>query len=121
MAKKAILVVDDEPAIRLLVKNMLDKSYQVYLATDGQEAIDITRRTKPALILMDIMMPKVDGYTACRTIKTDDETKNIPVIMVTGVGYDLNKKLSEGVGAADYITKPFNPSDLLEKINSLID
>ena len=120
MGKKAILVVDDEPAIRLLVAHMLDKSYQVYQATDGQEAIDIARRIKPALILMDIMMPKVDGYTACRTIKTDNETKDIPVIMVTGVGYDLNRKLSESVGASDYITKPFNPHELIEKINSLV-
>jgi CheY-like chemotaxis protein len=65
---------------------------------------------------MDILMPKLDGYTACYTIKNNELTKEIPVVMLTGVGHELNKKLSQEMGAAGYITKPFNPEDLLDKV-----
>ncbi len=113
MGKKKILIVDDEPNIRLLVATILVGTYDVIEAKDGQEAIDITCREKPDLIMMDIMMPNVDGYTACTAIKSNPETKVIPVIMLTGVGYDLNRKLAEKVGAEGYVTKPFTKQELV--------
>jgi len=113
MDKKKVLIVDDEEHIRLLVCSILGKDYTVLEASDGQEAINIARNQKPDLILMDILMPKVDGYTACNAIKKDKETKAIPVVMLTGVGHALNKVLAEQMGADGYITKPFNPQDLL--------
>ena len=113
---KKILIADDEPNIRLLVKKLLGKDYSVLEANDGQEAISIARNKKPDLILMDIMMPKMDGYTACSTLKTDQATKDIPVIMLTGLGFELNKALAKEIGADAYITKPFSHQDLLKAI-----
>jgi len=120
MGKKKILIADDEQSIRLLVRRLLSQNYIVLEASDGEEAIDIARRENPGLILMDIMMPKVDGYTACYQIKKDQATKAIPVVMLTGVGHELNKKLSFEVGAKGYITKPFSLQDLLDVIRPLL-
>ena len=120
MDKKKILIADDEQSIRLLVRRLLSQNYIVLEASDGEEAIDIARRENPDLILMDIMMPKVDGYTACHQITKDQATKAIPVVMLTGVGHELNKKLSFEVGAKGYITKPFSLQDLLDVIGPLL-
>jgi len=116
MEKRKVLIADDELYIRLLVKRALDIDYIVLEASDGEQAIDITRTEKPDLILMDILMPKLDGYTACYTIKTDHLTKATPVIMLTGIGHELNRKLSQELGACGYITKPFAPEELLDKV-----
>jgi len=120
MDKKKILIVDDESSVRLLVSSMLGKDYIVIGANDGEEAIDIAHRQELALILMDIMMPKVDGYHACYVIKHAPTTKNIPVGMLTAVGYELNRKLANEVGADGYITKPFTLQELLETINRFL-
>ncbi len=112
MAKKKVLIVDDEEPIRQLVSNILAKDYTVLVAIDGEEAINMARCQKPDLILMDMLMPKVDGFTACYTINQDPTTRDIPVVMLTGIDYELNKKLSREIGAQGYITKPFSPEDL---------
>jgi two-component system alkaline phosphatase synthesis response regulator PhoP len=114
--KRKIVVADDELYIRLLVKDILEADYDVLEANNGEEAVIITRTQQPDLVLMDILMPKLDGYTACYAIKTNELTKEIPVVMLTGVGHELNKQLSQEMGAAGYITKPFNPEDLLDKV-----
>ena len=119
MQKKRILVVDDEPNIRLLLIRMLSNDYTILEATDGQEAIDLARDLKPDLILMDLLMPRMDGYTACSVIKTDPTTRGIPVVMLTAVGFELNKQLAERVGADGYITKPFALSDIIKTISPL--
>ena len=111
--KKKILIVDDEPGVRQLVQRILSKSYTVIEAQDGAEAVDVSRSEKPDIILMDMMMPKVDGLTACYVLKKDEDTKEIPVVMITAVGFDLNKRLSQDIMGADgYVTKPFTPEDL---------
>jgi len=111
--KKKVLIVDDEPGVRQLVNRILSKSYAVIEARDGAEAVDMSLSQKPDIILMDMMMPKVDGLTACYMIKKDEATKQIPVVMITAIGYDLNRKLSQDIMGADgYITKPFTPQDL---------
>ena len=120
MDKKRILIADDEVNIRLLVSSMLSKDYIVLKASDGEEAINIARNQKPDFILMDIMMPKVDGYTACNAIKKDPVTKATPVVMLTAVGYELNKKLAKEVGADGYITKPFTSQELLKTITRFL-
>lgn len=119
MQRKRILVVDDEPNIRLLLTRMLSNDYTILEATDGQEAIDLARDLKPDLILMDLLMPRMDGYTACSIIKTDPTTRGIPVVMLTAVGFELNKQLAERVGASGYITKPFALSDIIKTISPL--
>lgn len=120
MDRKKILITDDEENIRLLVSSMLGGDYIVLGASDGKEAVDMARSQKPDLILMDIMMPKMDGYTACHTIKKDPVTNAIPVVMLTAIGHELNVKLSQEIGASGYITKPFSPRDLLDTIDRFL-
>jgi CheY-like chemotaxis protein len=121
MDKKKILVADDEPNIRLLVSSMLSQDYIVIAASDGEEAIALARRQKPDLILMDIMMPKMDGYAACSVLKADPATRAIPVVMLTGVAHKLNKRLAKEVDADGYITKPFGREELLNTIAKLLE
>ncbi|MFC1904155.1 PleD family two-component system response regulator [Chloroflexota bacterium] len=111
--KKRVLVVDDEDNVRRLVHRILGKEYIVLEAKDGEQGVHMAHNQKPDLILLDIMMPKMDGYTACYTIKTDPVTEAIPVVMLTSLAYELNVKLSSDLGADGYITKPFSPQDLL--------
>ncbi len=113
---KKILIADDEVNIRSLVRRFLGNKYIVLEATNGEVAVYIARKQKPDLILMDIMMPKLDGYGACRAIKQDPVTKAIPIVMLSGVGHELNKKFANKMGASGYITKPFSSQDLLDAI-----
>jgi len=113
---KKILIVDDEANVRSLVSRTLSQRFLVLEAQDGEEAVKIARSQQPDLILMDLMMPRVDGNSACSIIKNDPATKQIPVVMMSGVGFELNKKLSLALGADGYITKPFSLPDLLQTI-----
>jgi len=120
MNKKKILIADDEPNIRSLVSRMLGKDYIVIEATNGEEAIDIAKRQEPDLILMDLMMPKMDGYNACSSIKTDQATKGIPVVMLTGVTHELNKSFAREMGADGYLSKPFSADELLRQVKQVL-
>ena len=121
LSKRKILIADDEPSVRALVKRLLSENYIVLEANNGEEAVSTAHNEKPDLILMDIMMPKMDGNTACYALKTDQATKAIPVVMLTAVGYELNKKLSQDIMGADgYITKPFSRQDLLDTIGQFL-
>ena len=120
IGKKRILVVDDEAHIRRLVRGMLGEDYIVLEASDGREAVDMARMQRPDLILMDIMMPEMDGYTSLNRITTHPVTKAIPVVMLTGVGFELNVKLSQELGAEGYITKPFTSQDLKNTIGEFL-
>jgi len=116
MNYRKVLIADDEPYVRLLVKRALDTDYIVLEASDGKEAVNIAHTEQPNLIFMDILMPGFDGYTACYEIKNDDATRAIPIVMLTGIGHELNKKLSQEMGADGYITKPFNLNDILNTV-----
>lgn len=116
MEKKTILIADDEPSVRLTLRKILDKDYNIVEATNGQEALDIARGQRLDLILMDLMMPKMDGYTACSKLKADLTTKPVPVIMLTAVGHELNKKYAAEMGAVGYVTKPFTIQELTAAI-----
>lgn len=118
--KKKILIVDDEPSVRQVLRRTLNKNYIVLEAADGEEAVNMARKEKPVLVLMDLMMPKMDGYTSCHVIKTDPVTKVIPVVMLTAVDHELNVKLGQEMGADGYITKPFLSQDLLDSVNSFL-
>jgi len=120
MDKKKILIADDETGIRLTVGRILDKDYVVLEATNGEEAVEIAKVQKPDLILMDLIMPKMDGYAACSQIKADEATKGIPVVILTAVGNELNKKFATEMGAEGYITKPFNIQELMDLITPLL-
>ena len=118
--KPRILIVDDEQNIRLLVRRFLTDKFTVLEAIDGEEAVEMARKHRPSLILMDILMPKMGGYDACSMIKNDQSTKRIPVFMLTGLGFELNKKFAEAVGADGYITKPFTSEQLLDTIGKFL-
>jgi CheY-like chemotaxis protein len=120
MDKKKILIADDEPGVRLTVTRMLEKDYMVLEATDGKEAVDIAKEQRPDLILMDLMMPGMDGYTACSEIKSDQAIKLIPVVILTAIGHELNKKFAVEMGANGYITKPFTVQELTDAITPLL-
>ena len=120
MDKTRVLVTDDEPGIRTVVTRMLERDYIVLEATNGREAVDIARREKPDVILMDLMMPEMDGYAACSLIKADPETRTIPVIILTAVGHEFNRKFASEMGAEAYVTKPFTPQQLMGVISSLL-
>ena len=121
MDKQKILVADDEPVVRLTVSRMLEKDYVILEAVNGEEAVDIAQREKPALILMDLMMPRMDGYTACSKIRANPATRAIPVVMLTAIGHELNKRFAKELGASGYITKPFQLKDLEDMISKILE
>jgi len=119
--QKRILIADDETAVRALVKRLLGSKYFILEAENGEEAVKVAVNQKPDLILMDILMPQMDGLTACYAIKRNQATKAIPVIMLTAVDYELNRKLSQDVmGAQGYITKPFDSQTLQSIIDKFL-
>jgi len=120
MDKKKILIADDETSLRQTVGRVLDMDYVVLEAANGEEAVEIAKGQKPDLILMDLIMPKMDGYAACSQIKADEATKGIPVVILTAVGHELNKKFATEMGAEGYITKPFTVQKLLDVITPLL-
>jgi len=118
---KVILVVEDDPKDLKLIRDLLQLSgYKTIEATDGEQGVELAKSKKPDLILMDIMMPKVDGYTACREIKMDKATKAIPMVMLTSLDYELNKELGRDMGADGYMTKPVDRQELLDVISRFL-
>ncbi len=120
--KAKILVADDDEMSRRLLEAVLTpKGYEVILAKDGIEALNIALTQAPDLIILDIMMPGMDGYLTLNKIKEDDSTANIPVLMITAVGYDYNIKLANQLGASGYITKPIGLSEVRSTVASLLN
>ena len=121
MAKK-ILVIDDEQDLVELIKMRLETSgFEVVVAYDGQEGLTKAKKESPDLIILDLMMPKIDGYKVCRMLKFDEKYKKIPIILFTARAQESDKKTGQEVGADAYITKPFEPQVLLEKIKELLE
>jgi len=121
MKKGKILVVDDEVNITQILEFSIGaEGFEVITAQNGEEAIERARRERPDLIILDIMMPKIDGYEACRILKANPLTKNIPVLLLTAKGRDIDRRLGYEVGATDYIVKPFSPNKLIERIHRLL-
>ena len=121
MAKGKILVVDDEVNITQILEFSIGaEGYEVVTAANGEEAIEKARREQPDLIILDVMMPRIDGYEACRILKTNPLTKSIPVVLLTAKGRDIDKRLGYEVGATDYIIKPFSPNKLIDRIHQLL-
>jgi len=121
MSKGKVLVVDDE----IYIVHILDFSlgmegYEVITALDGEQALERLKSDRPDLIVLDIMMPKLDGYEVCKAIKSNPATKHIPVILLSAKGRNVDQKTGYDVGADDYSTKPFSPRKLVERINQLL-
>jgi twitching motility two-component system response regulator PilH len=120
MPVKKILVVDDSPTERHLLTELLTKNgYQVITAETGEESIEKAKTELPDLVLMDVVMPGLNGFQATRTLTRDDATKHIPVIVCTSKGQETDKIWGLRQGAQDYLVKPINGEELLSKIAAL--
>lgn len=116
-----ILVVDDEPDILTLLEYNLKKAgYQVLLAKDGPEAIELAVSRRPALVLLDIMLPNMDGTEVLRRLKALESTASIPVVMLTAKGEEIDRVVGFELGAEDYITKPFSPRELILRVRAVL-
>lgn len=121
MDRKKILLVDDSSTVLLMEKMILSKSeYDVVTARDGLEGIEKARCERPDLILMDVVMPRMDGFEAVRKLREDDATRSIPVIMVTTRGELQSVETGYASGCSDYVTKPINGLELLTKVRSCL-
>jgi DNA-binding response OmpR family regulator len=119
---KRILIVDDEPhMLRITELSLKRAGFETLTARNGNEAIQVARRELPALIVMDVMMPELDGIGALRELKATPATAQIPVIMLTTRGQNVTRVEAEGSGAALYLTKPFSPSTLATEAKRIIE
>ncbi len=120
--KKLILIVDDNPENRKVLGNILiNNGYEVGASPDGFKALEFLKKMEPDLILLDIMMPEIDGYEVCEKIKADANTKHIPIIFLTAKTTTEDIVKGFNVGGVDYILKPFNSEELLARINTHIE
>ena len=120
-AGKTILVVDDEPIFVRIISDRLKRSgYRVIAATDGQEAIERAIQEKPDLILLDVLMPGLDGHAALERLRQMEETRSTPVIMLTGLDQMQHVARASSMGVADYVVKPFDLVVLLQKVRSAL-
>ena len=118
---KLILIIEDEPDMVGMIKMRLGAAgYETKEALDGQEGLRLAREEEPDLIILDLMLPKLDGYKVCRMLKFDEKYRHIPVIMFTAKAQEGDIKLGKEVGVNAYITKPFESKVLLSKIKELL-
>jgi len=117
-ARALILVVDDEEPIRQLASLYLEKEgFQVTCAADGPEAIEMAQRQRPALVVLDVMLPTIDGFEVCRRLRRDSQ---VPILMLTARNEDVDKIVGLELGADDYLTKPFNPREMVARVKAIL-
>ncbi len=116
---KKILIVDDEPGIIKVIQTRLEANkFEVFCASDGKKALEVARKEKPDCIVLDVIMPEMDGFSVVQEIKRDDEIKKIPIIILTAK--EELGDIFEMEGVCNYLTKPFNSEELIEKINKVM-
>jgi CheY-like chemotaxis protein len=116
-----VLIVDDDKVIQQLIEVNLElEGYDTSRASDGEEALGAVKSFRPDLVILDVMMPKMDGREVCRRIKADAKTKHIPVVFLSARAQDLDVQSGLELGAAAYITKPFDPVDLLQVVERVL-
>ena len=119
--KPRILVVDDEPeAVELVEFNLKQAGYAVTTAIDGAEALKKARHQTPDLIVLDVMLPEMDGFEICKTLRLDAATARVPIIMLTAKAAEIDRVLGLELGADDYVTKPFSPRELLLRVKKIL-
>ncbi len=123
MSKK-ILIVDDEPHIRLLLTQTLeeleDEGVEIFTASNGAEGLEVIQTEKPDLVFLDVMMPQMNGFDVCKAVKTNLEITNVFIIMLTAKGQEFDRNKGLEVGADLYMTKPFDPDEILEKAQNIL-
>jgi DNA-binding response OmpR family regulator len=115
-----LLIADDETSIRGLVRVTLEgEGFDIFEAADGEAAMEIARTQHPTLILLDVMMPRLDGLEVCRRLKGDPATKDIVIVLLTAMAQDTDRERGQSAGADDYLTKPFSPLALLKMVEAV--
>jgi len=121
MSRRKITVIEDEPDIRELIEyNLAREGFAVATAADGESGLERVRREGADLMLLDLLLPGLDGLEVCRALKTDAVTRRIPIIMVTAKGEESDVVIGLGVGADDYVTKPFKPRELVARVRAVL-
>jgi len=121
MPKETILVIeDDSDIIEIIQYNFEREGYRVLTSTNGEKGIETARSRRPALIILDLMLPGVDGLEVCKRLRASADTRNIPIVMLTAKGEESDIVLGLGVGADDYVVKPFSPKELLARITAVL-
>jgi len=119
--KRKVLVVEDEKDIRELVRyNLEQEGFAVLEAEEGELALALVQRERPALVILDIMLPGMSGLDICRTIRQGDETARLPILMLTAKAAEVDKVVGLEMGADDYVTKPFSPRELLARVKAVL-
>lgn len=121
MNKKKVLLIDDDARLKVLLACTVGNRYLLFYASDGEEGLALARAEKPDVILLDVKMPKVDGFEFLRRSKVDPLVKEIPVLMLTGSDSPDDVRYARELGASDYFNKPFSPRELLNKITEMIE
>ena len=116
-----MLIADDEPNILISLEYLMKREgYEVLVAHDGEQALEVLRRERPQLVLLDVMMPKKSGFEVCQELRADEAIKDTLVLMLTAKGRDTDVAKGRGVGADDYVTKPFSTQELVHRVRDLL-
>ena len=123
---KRILIVDDEVHIKMLLEQTLEEledefEVELFTASDGEEGLDFIRSKRPDLVFLDIMMPKMNGYEVCRIVKDDSNLEDVKIILLTAKGQEVDRKQGLKLGAMMYMTKPFDPDEILRVSKELLE
>ena len=120
MKEKILIVEDEKDIIKMIEYNLKKEGYKVIDARDGEDALDLAVREYPDLILLDLMLPGIDGLEVCKSLKKESKTSSIPIIMLTAKSQESDKVVGLELGADDYITKPFSPRELIARIKAVL-
>ena len=121
MSRPRILTIEDEPDILTVLEyNLSREGFSVLTAADGEEGVRLAKRERPDLVVLDLFLPRLDGIEVCRQLKLDASTRDIPIIMLTAKGEESDVVLGLGMGADDYMTKPFSPKELMARIRAVL-
>ena len=121
MVKKKILIVeDDHDIVEMVEYNLKEEGYATVSALNGEDGVNLARSEQPNLIILDIMLPIMDGFEVCRTLKSDDKTSHIPIIILSAKSQETDKVVGLELGADDYVTKPFSPRELIARIRAIM-
>jgi two-component system, OmpR family, response regulator VicR len=117
LASKILVVDDEKPIAEILKFNLAKEGYEVFVAYDGKEALDLAKSSSPDLVILDIMLPVMDGFEVCREIR---KTSRVPILMLTAKDSEIDKVLGLELGADDYVTKPFSPREIIARVKAIL-
>jgi len=120
MKEKILIVEDEKDIVKMLEYNLKKEGYRTFSVHDGEDAIDSANRERPDLILLDLMLPEMDGFEVCKALKKESKTASIPIIMLTAKSQESDKVVGLELGADDYVTKPFSPRELIARIKAVL-